>query len=73
MKFIIITSVLVFSACSGDNKRELAFKEALSSSNNIIQGLTNDAYYSLQRKKDEPETSERALIWFPKADAVLGL
>jgi hypothetical protein len=73
---VLLSAILFLSSCADNSKRndELfnMLSEGIENSTNRISINTEEILKKIKDKLQDPTTSEKASIWFPKADLVTG-
>ena len=66
--------LLIFTSCFNDSKKHdeivKALNESIENSNKWLEISTNDILTSLRNKIEEPVSSERAKVWYPRAEKI---
>jgi gliding motility-associated protein GldM len=73
MMYLVLTALLALNVSSEILNAFKTVNSSLEKSNSIVTNSTSDIMKSFERKLNDPQSSEQAKIWYPKATQTLNL
>jgi hypothetical protein len=68
--YLVLTALLALNVSSEILNAFKTIEQSLTNANVIIQKKNTDIIKSLQKKLEDPKTSDKAAIWAPKANII---